>query len=107
MPSSMNCGGAVTLAITEEQKRIVRSILKRFLPGADYLAFGSRLGRQYHRYSDLDIAVKATDTIPLALLSAMEEAFAQSDLPFRVDIVDLRRASPEFRRLVEANHLRL
>ena len=41
------------------------------------------------------------------MLSALEEALAESDLPFRVDIVDLNRASPEFRRVGEANHIRL
>jgi type I restriction enzyme S subunit len=97
----------VSLDISEEQRRIVRSILTRIIPGATYLAFGSRLGRRHHRYSDLDIAVKTTRKIPLALLSALEEAFAESDLPFRVDIVDLSRASPEFRRLVEGHHVRL
>ncbi len=97
----------MSLAITEEQRRIVRSILTRIVPDADYLAFGSRLGHRHHRYSDLDIAVKASSTIPLVQLSALEEAFAQSDLPFRVDIVDLYRVSPEFRRLVEGNHVRL
>ncbi len=95
------------LALTEEERQVVRSILARIIPGADYLAFGSRLGRSHHRYSDLDIAVKAPSKIPLAQLSALEEAFAESDLPFRVDIVDLHRVSPEFRRLVEANHMRL
>ena len=97
----------MSLAITEEQRRIVRSILTRAIPEADYLAFGSRLGPCHHPYSDLDIAVKASDKIPLVQLSALEEAFAESDLPFRVDIVDLHRASPEFRSLVEANNVRL
>ncbi len=97
----------MTLDLTEEQRRIVRSILTRIIPGADYLAFGSRLGRCHHRYSDLDIALQTPSKIPLAQLSALEEAFAQSDLPFRVDIVDLHRASPEFRRIIEAKHVRL
>jgi len=97
----------VSLDITEDQRLAVRTILTHILPDADYLAFGSRLGRRHHRYSDLDIAVKASSKIPLVQLSAAEEAFAQSDLPFRVDIVDLQRASPEFRRLVEANHIQL
>ena len=97
----------MSLAITDEQRRTVRDILTRILPGARYLAFGSRLGTHHHPYSDLDIAVEASRKIPLGMLSALEEAFAESDLPFRVDIVDLQRASPEFRRMVEANHIRL
>jgi predicted nucleotidyltransferase len=97
----------VNLAITEEQRSIITAILTGIIPDADYLAFGSRLGQHHHSYSDLDIAVKASSKIPLTQLSALEGAFAESDLPFLVDIVDLHRVSPEFRRLVEENHVRL
>ena len=97
----------MSLAITEEERRIVTRILTRILPDARYLAFGSRLGNRHHRYSDLDIAVATSGRIPLAPLSALAEAFAESDLPFHVDIVDLNRVSLEFRQLVEANHVRL
>lgn len=97
----------MSLAVTDEQLWLIRNILARIVPGAEYLAFGSRLDNYHHRYSDLDIAIRADGRIPLWQLSALEEAFAESDLPFRVDIVDLHRASPEFRRLVEAHHRRL
>ncbi len=97
----------MTLAVSDEELKLVKGILARIVPAADYLAFGSRLGHCCHRYSDLDIAIKATVPMPLSQLSALEEAFAESDLPFRVDIVDLHRASPEFRRLVESHHLRI
>jgi predicted nucleotidyltransferase len=97
----------VGLAITDGQKAIIRDILNRIIPDAEYLAFGSRLGSHFHPYSDLDLAVKAPAKISLAHLSALEEAFAESDLPFHVDIVDLQRVSVEFRRLVEANHVLL
>jgi type I restriction enzyme S subunit len=92
-------------AITERELCIVRSILTRIIPDAEYLVFGSRLHTRHHRYSDLDIAIKAAGKVSLPRLSALEEAFAESDLPFRVDIVDLQRASAEFRRLVELNHV--
>jgi predicted nucleotidyltransferase len=97
----------VTLAVSDEELRVVRRILTSIVPNAEYLAFGSRLHRGHHRYSDLDIAIKAASKLSLQQLSALEEAFAESDLPFRVDIVDLYRASPEFRRLVQGNHVKI
>ena len=57
--------------------------------------------------SRLDVALKAQEEIPLATLSVLEEAFAESNLPYRVDVVDLQRASQDFRLLVEGNHVRL
>ncbi len=97
----------MALAVSDKELKVVRGILTRIVPDAEYLVFGSRLGRCYHRYSNLDIAIRAPEPLPLAQLSALEEAFAESDLPFRVDIVDLHRASPEFRRLVESHHVRV
>lgn len=97
----------MSLSVTKEQFRVIRSILTRIVPGAEYLAFGSRLDHCHHRYSDLDIAIRADDKLPLEQLAALEEAFADSDLPFRVDIVDLHRASTELRQVVESHHLRI
>lgn len=97
----------MTLAVSDKELSTVRDILARIVPGTEHLAFGSRLGQSYHRYSDLDIAIRADGPIPLSQLSALEEAFAESDLPFRVDIVDLHRVSPEFRQLVESHHIRI
>lgn len=95
------------LAVSKVELRVVRAILARIVPDAEFLAFGSRLGRRHHRYSDLDIAIRTRGEVSLAQLSALEEAFAASDLPFRVDVVDLNRASAEFRQLVESHHLPL
>jgi len=97
----------VALAVSDKELKVVRDILTSIVPEAGYLAFGSRLGQCYHRYSDLDIAIRGDGPLSLSQLSALEEAFAESDLPFRVDIVDLHRASPEFRQLVESHHVRI
>jgi predicted nucleotidyltransferase len=97
----------VTVSLTDEQLRLVRGILDAVVPGAERLVFGSRLGRSHHPYSDLDIGILGEGPLPLSLLSALDELFAESDLPFRVDVVDLHRVPAEFRRLVLANHVRI
>ncbi|MEO2089135.1 MAG: nucleotidyltransferase domain-containing protein [Gemmataceae bacterium] len=97
----------MALALTDEQLGLVRTILDSAVPGTERVAFGSRLGTVHHHYSDLDIGILADTPIPLSTLSALEEAFAESDLPFRVDVVDLHRVSETFRRLVFANHVRI
>lgn len=97
----------MTLAVSDHDLALIRGILSRVVPDAEYLAFGSRLGDRPHRYSDLDIAIRSNRPIPLAQLSALEEAFAESDLPYWIDIVDLHRVSPEFQRIVESHHIRL
>lgn len=95
------------IVVSKRHLAEIRAILRWLVPDADCFAFGSRTGVSYHRYSDLDIAVKAAAELPLLQLSALEEAFAESDLPFRVDVLDLHRASPEFQRIVEARHVKI
>lgn len=79
---------------------IVRDILARFVPDYDVLAFGSRARRDAKRYSDLDLALRGTGPLPATRMSALREAFGDSDLPFKVDIADLARAEPNFRAAV-------
>ena len=50
----------------------------------------------------LDLALLGEAPIPLADLSALAEAFSESDLPFKVDLVDWATTSDEFRRIIES-----
>lgn len=89
------------LDVSDAHLTEVKAILHSFLPGVKATVFGSRLKPNHHPYSDLDIALQSTAPISLHQLSVLEEAFSNSDLPYKVDIVDLSRVSPEFRRIVE------
>jgi len=37
-------------------------------------------------------------------LGELSEAFQESDLPFRVDLIDWHRISPEFRKVIEQKY---
>ena len=90
------------LDLSAEQLATVRSILDRFLPGRTVWVFGSRSTRRAKAYSDLDLALLGGTPVPLADLSALAEAFSESDLPFKVDLVDWATTSDEFRRIIES-----
>jgi predicted nucleotidyltransferase len=89
---------------TPAQVRVVQDILARHLPGAEVRAFGSRVGGTPKDYSDLDLAVVAPQKLDAALLDGLRDAFAQSDLPFRVDVLDWNAISDEFKKVVEAGY---
>ena len=91
----------MNVAVTQDQLATVRRILRAVVPGAECLAFGSRVAGTHRRHSDLDVSVRAEAALPLAVLSRLEEELAESDLPFSVDVVDWHRAAPAFRRLIE------
>lgn len=88
--------------ISPEQLAIVQGILRDHLPkGTLAWAFGSRVTWTAKPFSDLDIALEGAAPLAPDVLIDLEEAFEASDLPWKVDVIDLNAVSPEFRAIVE------
>jgi predicted nucleotidyltransferase len=81
---------------------IVCAILRRHLPGREVWAFGSRVKGTARTYSDLDLAVLGDERLTLATQADLTEDFAESDLPFKVDIADWAATSASFREIIRA-----
>ncbi|WP_420447296.1 restriction endonuclease subunit S [Candidatus Palauibacter sp.] len=64
------------------------------------LAFGSRASWTAKDYSDLDLAVMGEEPLSLRTVSALDEALGNSDLPFKVDVVDWARTDDAFRAII-------
>ena len=98
----------MSLSLRPDHERMVRDILSAHLPaGFAVRVFGSRATGAPKPYSDLDLALEGPDSLTLAMLADLTEAFSTSDLPFKVDIVDLRSASPTFRAAIERDGVAL
>jgi type I restriction enzyme S subunit len=97
------------ILITTDEWQIVRAILLRHLPGREVWAFGSRVaakgGNRVKQFSDLDMAVKGDQPLPLHTLSTLTDDFRESDLPYKVDIVDWATTSARFRAIIESSHI--
>ena len=94
--------------IRTDHLRIVHDVLARHLPdGVRVWVFGSRATWATKDSSDLDLALEGETEIPQRSLSALEAAFEESDLPYSVDIVDVRRIGERFKQLVETRRLPL
>ena len=92
----------MTLALDDEHRRIVREILAAHLPGdVRVLAFGSRVKNSHRPLSDLDLALEGHASLTLAERADLSDAFSESDLPFKVDVVDLTTSDAAFRAIVE------
>ena len=89
------------LDLAPQHLKIVLDILRNHVPDRAVWAFGSRVKGTARRYSDLDLAIISGMPLSFLLLGAMQEAFSDSDLPFRVDLLDWALAAPNFRRIVE------
>ena len=82
---------------------IVRNALRRHVPDREVLAFGSRATWTAKDYSDLDLAVMGEEPLSLRTASALEEALGDSDLPFKVDVVDWAKIDDAFREIIRRN----
>jgi len=91
-----------------DQRRLVLTILAANLPaGTRAWVFGSRATGRARHYSDLDLAVDAGRPLTLDEMARLAEAFRESDLPYRVDLVDWRGIGDRFRQTIAADRLRL
>ncbi len=86
--------------IHPDQWRIVRDILQRHVPHLEVWAFGSRARRTAKPFSDLDLAVISTEPLPFEISAGLADDFSESDLPWKVDVVDWAVISQEFRKII-------
>ena len=80
---------------------LVQQILQRHVPDREVWAFGSRVKGTARPSSDLDLVVLGDEPLPLSVYAALLDDFEQSDLPWRVDVVDWATTAAPFRRIIE------
>jgi type I restriction enzyme S subunit len=88
--------------LPEDHRRLVLGIIAAHLPrGSMAWVFGSRatVGRA-RPLSDLDLAIDAGRRLALDEVAALVEAFSESDLPYKVDVVDWRGIDERFRQTI-------
>lgn len=90
-----------TLHLPDYELGLLRAILKEHIPGRAAWVFGSRAtgGRMLKRFSDLDLAVEGKLTGQES--AELADAFEESPLPIKVDIVELGLVDAEFRERIE------
>ena len=94
--------------IRPDHLEMVRDILRAHLPaGFKVWVFGSRASWTTKDSSDLDLAVEGATRLDHKTMSALEVAFEESDLPYTVDVVDIKRIGDAFRQIVESQRVPL
>jgi len=93
------------LILEQANHDIVLSILRRYIPNMTVWAFGSRAGGKTQKYSDLDLAVVGSEPIPHDIYDHLTEAFDDSELPIRVDLLDWNHVDDSFKPYILENHV--
>jgi predicted nucleotidyltransferase len=91
------------LFIQPQHLAIVKAILSQY-PYTFYV-FGSRSKGNPKPLSDLDLCF--FDHIPSSIVSIIEEEFEESDLPYKVDLIDWNTCSEEFQQLIKKDLRRI
>lgn len=82
---------------------IIRAIMRRHVPKRKVWVFGSRVTWTAKTYSDLDLVILGDEPLDLGVLASLKEDFSESDLPWKVDVVDWASTSESFRKVIKKN----
>jgi len=86
-----------SIDITPKQRNTIDSLLRRHIPGVTVWAYGSRVKWTSRPDSDLDL-IAFTTPEQKGRISALKEAFEESSLPFRIDVMVWDDVPESFRK---------
>ena len=86
---------------------LVRQILQQHVPNAQVWVFGSRAKWTARDTSDLDLCINANTALSFEQMGALREAFENSNLPYKVDVVDWATTSEAFRAIIDQSKVPL
>lgn len=85
---------------------MILDILRKYLPvGVKVWVFGSRADWTTRDSSDLDLALEGDSALDYGVMVALETAFEESDIPYKVDVIDLNQVTDGFRQIVDAQKI--
>jgi len=87
--------------LEKEHLAEVQSILRSYVPDSKVYVFGSRATGKAGRFSDLDLVVEGKTELGLLAMAELKDAFRESNLPFRVDVLDWLSISDAFRKRIK------
>ena len=90
--------------VAECHLETIKRILAEYVADCEVLAFGSRGNGTAKKHSDMDLAIVGKSKIKRRVKMLLREAFEESNLPFRIDIVDYNTISDAFRAIISEKY---
>jgi predicted nucleotidyltransferase len=103
----MSASQTISLDLPQKYLGQVQALLRAHVPHAEVWAYGSRVTGGGHDASDLDLVLRDPQNLleENGALYDLKEAFIESNLPIRVDIMDWARIPESFHREIERAHV--
>ena len=93
------------LDIAQHDLDIALAILAEHAPQCEARAFGSRADGTAREFSDIDIALVGAAPLGRDALGVVREAFQESDMRIRADVIDWHTLSDSFKEIVSRNYI--
>jgi uncharacterized protein len=87
-----------------EDLAAIQAILAEHVPDCEVRAYGSRVKGSSWKYSDLDLAVIGLCRLDPVRIYRLRDAFEESVLDFRVDVLDWHAVSESFQAQMAMPH---
>jgi predicted nucleotidyltransferase len=95
---------AAQIAVPVPHLRYLLEQLKLYVPLATVWAFGSRIKGSHHPASDLDMAILC-DKETAKVLPKLNDILVESDLPFKVQLLDFNRLPPNMQENIKTKYV--
>ena len=85
--------------IDKKYLEIIKKILQKSISNKSYkvFIFGSRVMGKNRKFSDIDLGILGTKPLSAKEFITIKDKFDESDLPYRVDLVDFSNVSERFK----------
>lgn len=89
--------------------RLLKRIVYKYLPDDLYKAFifGSRATGQNRKYSDIDLGISGPRPLTPKEYVSIQSELEESDIPYRVDLVDFAKVNDKFKRTLSNGIIKL
>jgi len=79
----------------------LKKTARNYIPDKSYkvFVFGSRATNTNRKYSDIDLGIMGPKPLSASAYVSLKQDFQESDLPYRVDLVDFSNVSDKFKQV--------
>jgi len=96
---------AEQVAIPARHLQYILEQIELYIHGATVWAFGSRVKGGHHPASDLDLAVLCDKETAKRQLPKLNDVFVESDIPFKVQLLDFNRLPANMQENIRKNYV--